>query len=298
MKKLFNLFAASMLVGILFVTSCTDNDEPQDLNPTLNFKGGAGYISQDATLEVNEQFTIGITAQANANSQKNLTNLRVTRTFDNNIWFDWDTAINTNAYSIDANFLALNVEGTERIEFTITDKDDKKSSVSLNITTEQTAGPINFYTQKVLGSYESATGSSFASVDGTIYNLADAKTNADKIDWLYFYGATNEATLAAPDDADAANVFNDVTNGLQTWSKLNMTRFKKVVTAINWDDIVDDSIILQETAEGVIETKINKLAVGDMLAFITEGGKHGMLKIDAITVGTAGTIEIAVKVQQ
>jgi hypothetical protein len=298
MRKLVYLFAVILLAGATFMTSCNKEDEPQDLNPTINFKGGAGYVSQDATLETLEAFTIGITAQANATSQKNLSNLKITRTFDNQVWFEWDSAIDVNFYSIDVNFLALNVEGTERVEFTITDKDGEQAKISLNITTESAAGPINFYTQKILGSYQSATGSSFASIDGTVYNLADAKANADKIDWLYFYGATNAATLAAPDDDDAADVFNDATNGLQTWSVLNDTRFKKVSTAIDWDAVTDDTIIVQETTDGVDQTKINQIAVGDILGFVAANGKHGLIKIDNIVAGADGTIEISVKVQQ
>jgi hypothetical protein len=297
MKKLIYLFAAIMFAGMTFMTSCTKDETPENLDPTINFKGGADYISEDATLETLQQFKIGIIAQSNSNSQKALTNLNITRTFDNTAWFVWDTAIDVTAYDININLLALNVEGTEKIDFTVTDKDGKTATISLNITTVATAGPINSYTDKILGSYQSATGSSFASIDGTVYSLADAKANSEKIDWVYFYGATNAATIASPMDDDAQNVYNDATNGIATWDIKNDTKFKKVVDNIDWADITDDTI-LKEQAVGADQTKINQIAVGDLISFVAANGKTGMIKIDNIVTGTDGTIDISVKVQQ
>ena len=151
---------------------------------------------------------------------------------------------------------------------------------------------------KILGAQGSSTGSSFASIDGTVYKIADAKANAAKIDWLYFYGATNLATLASPNDAAAASVFNDPTNGLATWSVRNNTLFKKVTGPVDWNGIVNDSLIMIETASGVTNSKINSLVVNNYLSFITASGKKGMIKVEAINGNDSGTITISVKVQQ
>ncbi|MCX6233354.1 MAG: hypothetical protein NT175_01320 [Bacteroidetes bacterium] len=299
MKKLSYLFAILLLAGTSFMMSCKDTTEtPQDLKPNIDFKGGAAYISADATLTTLQEFLIGITASPNTTSGKNLANLKVTRTYNNAVWFEWDTTVNVAYVDIDFSFLALTVAGTERISFVVTDKDGQTNEVALNITTQVVNGPINFFTQKILGSYASSTGSSFASIDGSIYNLADAKANAAKVDWLYFYGGTNHATIAAPDDADAAIVFNDLTNGLSTWSVRNATRLKKITTVVDWAAITDDGTIKQLTADGVTETKIPDLVVGNISGFKTVTGKFGLIKVDNITGTTAGTIEISVKVQQ
>jgi hypothetical protein len=302
MKKISYLFAILLLAGVTVMISCTkDENTNQDLKPTINFKGGAAYISTDATLDVLQEFLIGVTASNNVNSGKNLANLKVTRTFNNAIWFSWDTTFNEPYLDIDFSFLAITVAGTERIAFIVTDKDGQTNEVSLNITTQVVNGPINYYGQivpLVLGSYESSTGSSFASFDGSIYNLAEAKTNAARVDWLYFYGSSNHATIAAPDDADAISVFNDPTNGISTWSVKNATRFKNITTAVDWNAVIDDGPILQLTQDGVTESKISQLAANDVLGFITVTGKHGLIKIGNIVVGAGGTIEISVKVQQ
>jgi hypothetical protein len=302
MKKLVYLFSFLMLSSILLWTSCEEDPiDPGDLTPTINFKGGEGYISTDATLFTDEPFTIGITATNNATSGANLALLEITRTFNNAVWFSWDTTINVAFFNIDVNMQAINVEGTERVSFKVTDKDGYSEEIGVNITTEieNQAGPINSFDQKILGSYGNvSTGSSFASIDGSVYSLAEAKVNQTKVDWMYFYGATLFATLAAPDDAQAATVFNNATNGLQTWTTKNATRFKKVTTAYDWATITDDSIIVLETASGVDQSKFTSLAVGDLLAFTTVSGKSGMIRINAIVTGSDGTIDISVKVQQ
>jgi hypothetical protein len=311
MKRLSYLFAVLLLLGATFMISCTKTEEtPQDLTPTIDFKGGSAYISGDATLDISQDFMIGITASSNSTSGTKLTSLYVSRTYNNAVW--WDSTFTFSETNIDYNFqfTSLTVEGTERIYFKITDKDGQINELALNITTHHAAGLINFFTQKILGAQHSATGSSFASSDGTVYTFLDAYANQAKIDWLYYYGANDKATLASPNDEHAWLVFTwqaDPTKALENWAIKNDTRFKKLDAAsINWDNITDDVIIVEQTQTGVDKTRITQtddaLGVGSILGFITAGGKRGMIKIDAIDAPAGsentGTITISVKVQQ
>ncbi|MCK5838256.1 MAG: hypothetical protein KAG99_00345, partial [Bacteroidales bacterium] len=134
MKRIIYLTTIILFAGATFMTSC--NDEEEDGPPNISFKGGATYISQDATLNTLEAFTIGITASSNTTSAATLTNLNISRTFDNQVWFDWDTALNVDHYDLNVSFIALNVEGVERIAFKVTDEKGMTNEISLNITTE------------------------------------------------------------------------------------------------------------------------------------------------------------------
>lgn len=304
MKKFAYLFSILMIGSLLFWTACEDDDEPGDLKPGLNFKGAAGYISEDATLNTNEPFLVGLNATANANSGAKLALLEITRTFNNAVWFEWDTAIDVAFYNIDINLQAINVVGTERISFKVTDKDGQSSEIAINITTEMAAGPINSYVQKILGAQHSITGSSFASADGTIYQMADAMLNSEKIDWVYYYGDTDNQTIAAPDDEHAKQVFTLLNDA--NWTTHNPTRFNKLdAGTITWDNIADDTQIIALTSSGVDKSRItkkdNNLAAGDILGFITASNKRGLIRVDAINIGSngkEGTIELSVKVQQ
>ena len=301
MKKFRYLLFIALASGLAMLNSCSDDENPTpvDETPTINFVGGAGYISSDATLKVNEAFKVGINAFSNATSGANLVKFTITRIF-NNIPATQDTTINTEQLNIEVHATANSQVGQEKWYFKVTDKNNQTKEISFTITTEAviTYGTINEFSMKILGAQDNATGSSFASIDGTVYSITDAKANAAKIDWLYFYGATNLATLASPNDADAASVFNNATWGLQTWSVRNNTLFKKVTDPVDWNGIVNDSLILINTASGVTNTKSNNLVVNNYLSFITASGKKGMIKVESIDGTQTGTITISVKVQQ
>jgi hypothetical protein len=299
MKKMHYLLGVVLISSISFLNSCSKSSDetPVDQTPSINFVGGSGFVSSDVTLTVNESFKVGITAFSNTNSAAKLTLFTITRVF-NNTPSSQDTTISTTSFNINVLAHANSQVGQEKWLFKITDKNGYSKEISFTITTTAASGPINTFSMKILGAQGSTTGSSFASIDGTVYKLADAKTNASKIDWLYFYGATNLATLAAPDDADAATVFNDPTNGLPTWSVKNNTLFKKVTDVVDWNSITDDAVIVAQTASGVTNTKINNLAANDILAFISASGKKGMIKVESISPNSDGTITISVKVQQ
>jgi len=299
MKKRLSIVFGLLAAGMLMFTSCSDDStEPGDINPSMTFVGGTGYTSGDVTFTTGTEFTVGINAFSSTESNAKLTNFKVTRVFGNKPEVVLDSTFNKDQFSIDMIFNANAEVGTENFIFLITDKDGKTKQLNFVVTTQSAAGPINTFSMKIMGAQQSTTGSSFASIDGSVYSLADAKTNAIKVDWLYFYGATNHATLAAPDDADAATIFNNATNGLQEWAVLNPTRFKKVTDAIDWDNINNDAVIVAQTATGVTLTKANELAASDVLAFVTATGKKGLIKVNSISGTATGTITISVKVQQ
>lgn len=290
----------SLMMVVTFLSSCSKDEDPEipvDKTPALTFKVEQGYVSGNATMNTNTAFKVGIIGLSNSNTGAKLVKLTITRVF-NNIPASQDTTFNSNSLNVVINAVSGNLAGQENWFFEVTDKDGQSKKIGFVITTTAASGPITSYSMKIMGAQGSTTGSSFASVDGNVYSLANAKTNAAKIDWLYFYGATNMATLASPKDTDAAEVFSDPTNGLATWSVRNNTMFKKVSDAINWDNITTDEVIVAQTISGVTNTKVNNLAVNNILAFITESGKKGLIRIESITGTNNGTITISVKVQQ
>lgn len=299
MKNFVKITLCLIGIGMLFITSCTkDSSNPEPQLPTIQFIGGTGYTSTDVTVTAGSPLKFGINAFSNTSTNTKLVNFTITRVFNNIPSVVLDSTINTNTYSVTLNTSASSVAGAENIIFKITDKNNNSASVNVIITTTPGAGPITTWTQKIIGAQANITGSSFASTNGNIYTLANAKTNSVLIDWVYFYGASNLATLACPADPDAQSIFNNATNGIQTWTTKNLTLFKKVTSGIVWSDITDDSVIVTETASGVDKTKMSQLATGDILAFIAASGKKGLIKVDAIAPNSDGTITVSVKVQQ
>jgi hypothetical protein len=299
MKKLSFLFAIVLMASMPFLTSCGTDDGTTEVKPTINFTGGAGFTSSDVTLQAGDPIKVGISAFSNTSSKTKLKTLKVVRTFNNTPFTALDSTLNsTDAFNITLESFAYPAAGVEKWTFTITDKDGEFSEISFNITTTA-GGPINEYSQKILGSYDnSAYGSSFASADGTVYSLADAKANAAKIDWMYYYGATAFATFSAPSDASASSVFSG-TNGPANWSVRNDTKLGKVTlpTGLTWASITTDAEIVILASEAS-DSKVTALTVGQIVAFKTVTGKLGLIKVEAITGTGAGTITYSVKVQK
>ena len=273
-------------------TGCETTDE----GPSIQFFGGA-YIDDDVTVEPGGVLKFSWLA---TKGTSNLASFTIER--DNITLAGYpDESVPNDNYKDSVNLEAPLNEGEYVYELIVTDKNDLTATGSFTITVEQTGGPINSWTA-TLGSYLSATGSSFASITGEVYQMDDAKTNSGLIDFLYYYGASNLAALAAPDDGDAATVFSGG-NGLGTWTTRNSTKLKgTTLSATDFDGIANDLLIVAN-ATGASGTSEHHLEVGDVVAFITDadktgGSKMGLIKIVSITGEAAGTMQIAVKVQQ
>jgi len=293
MKKLTFAISILLISTLPFFSSCgTDGDATP---PSIMFNAAPGYTTSDVTVPANTQVKIGIIASS---TSAKLTNIKITQTVNSSQTTVHDSTFSSDSYSINFNVKAASQAGTATFTFKITAADGESAEISLSITT--TAGPITSYSQKILGSYDNTTtGSSFASANGTVYSLADAKTNASKIDWMYYYGsASNLATLVAPVDATASTVFSG-TNGPANWTVRNDTKFAKVTlpAGVTWENITTDAEIIP-LATGLTETKVNMLTVGQIVSFKTITGKMGLIKIEAISGTAAGSITYSVKVQQ
>ena len=289
MKKI-SLLLTVVLIGFIGVfTSC---DEAADLlNPKLEFFGGT-YIDEDVTVEPGAAISFSWLATKGTNNLKTFSISRDGVTLDGYPNEDIENDNYTGQVTLEA---PLN-EGAYVYTFTVTDSKDKTASVSFTITVEASGGPIMTWS-KTLGSHRSSTGSSFASTTGTVYSIADAKTNSAAVDFMYFYGASNEATLAAPDDSDVPTVFASA-DGPASWSTKNATRFATTTLSAGDFDAITDDLAVVTAATGASATKVNMLETGDVVAFVTAAGKMGLVKVVSITAGDDGSMDIAVIVQE
>jgi hypothetical protein len=293
MKRLSFLASLMLVAFVGFFSGCETTNE----GPSLQFFGGK-YIDDDVTVAPGGVLKFSWLA---TKGSSNLASFTIEREGVTLAGYP-DESIPNDNYKDSVSLEAPMNEGEYVYELIVTDKNDLTASGKFTITVEQTGEPINSWTA-TLGAHQSATGSSFASITGEVYQMDDAKTNATLIDFLYFYGATNHATVAAPDDATAATVFNNANNGLATWSTKNSTRFKSTsLTAANFDEIAND-LLITSNATGASDSYKNQLSVGDVIAFITDadkagGSKMGLIKVVSISGEAAGTMQIAVKVQQ
>jgi hypothetical protein len=298
MKRIIVFLSAILITSITLFTSCTEDTTNPDLPPSISFVAGANYISADATVDISTNFTVKVLVEPNATSGKVVESLKVTGTFNNQLVRDTTFALN-NATTMEITFTAASTIGEENLEFTAIDKDNQSAKISLKITTVEPAGnPILTWTEKIVGSWNNLTGSSFASINGNIYTLDQAFANQGLIDYMYWWGASTSATIGAPDDANAALVFNTGDYKLDNWTTKNPTRFKTTTVTVAAFDAMTDDTDIKDIAEGADQTRIGGLAVDQVIAFVTASGKKGLIKVKVITEGSDGSLTMDVKVQE
>lgn len=307
MKKLSYLFIAVILAGLTILSGCNkdnDDDDNVNLDPVLEFIGGVDFISQDVTKMANAILRFGIRCESNTTSGKKLTNFKLTVVYNNVPTVLHDSTFNEFSYNMDYEINPPHPVGEHNFIFRVTDTEGKYQERSIIVTIEPAGGLIYEYNDGFLGSYASDDGSSFAAADGTTYDMTNAIANSGMIDWMYSFGASaeNQAVFMAPADNLAVEFFGET--NMNAFATRNETKFKKVTETVDWDNIVDDVKIVELTASGVDYTAIKQLAVGDIIAFITDpnkstfAGKKGLIKVIAITTGGDGDITFEVKVQQ
>ena len=107
-----------------------------------------------------------------------------------------------------------------------------------------------------------------------------ARTNSDKIDFVYYYGQNDKNTLASPSNTDGAQVIwgNEITS----WTTKNVTLFStNVINAATFETIkaskVDDAFYNIDFTKNTTEKYIN-FGVNKVVAFKTAGGKIGLAR--------------------
>jgi hypothetical protein len=299
MKKL-NLLFTLMVVALLGVMTSCEEESTDPQPPTLDFKGGANYIAQDATVDIGSDFVIGINVASNAETEAELTNVTVERIFDNVPQTVIDTTFDKNvtSFSADVTFETQSSEGEERIVFTAEDEDGESVTKEIKITYESSPEPINTYSAVLMGAQSNLTTGSFLNSHTGDVSLQDAaEANSGDIDVIYYFGSTNNATLTAPDDATVNGGSGNLSLA-ESFTTKNATRFNTNpgVSESEFDAMTDDETII--TLSDFSASKVTQLGVGEVIAFETADGKKGLIKVSDLEDGASGSIEIHVKVQQ
>lgn len=304
-KSLISLTTFILLVTIF--VSCSKEETKETPPPTISFLtgihpgSGLPYITKDTSLVKGTKFAFGIAASTG--SGDNLKRLLIKGNFENVSYRTLiDTTFDSPSITYDStNFAYTGDPGNEDFEFTVWDKNDQSATIGFTITTEPEPPSIKEYEGIILGAQANTTGSSFATENGNVYTIEEAKINSEQVDFLYFFLAPNNATLAAPNDATAMSIFTGA-NGLSHWAVRNPTKFKLTnKTSDDFDDIQSSQQISAIcNAVGLPNlTILSNLEPNKVILFQTHDDLFGLIRIDAITgENNAGTIEISVKVQQ
>jgi hypothetical protein len=304
MKKISKFFSMLAFAAVALLSSCSDEDDPKPA-PSLDFVAGAGYTTGDVTLEPGSTLKVKWVANK-GDKDMDLFSIKV----NNGYLADYaPDGANSNPYSLKGSnqntyqgevstTVSSNVGTTETYTFTVTDKNGNSTSKTIKVTigTAQT-GAIDTWTAVILGNENHTTLGSFYDAEGNVvYTQANAKTNATLVDFVYYHGVTNGAAMAAPSNTDAEAIFT----GLGTWTTRNATKFKTTTLNQTQFNAITAGSELATQATGATNTQVTNLAVGQVFAFTTVGGKSGLAYVSQLSgsATASGTITITVKVQK
>lgn len=262
-----------------------------DLSPTIGFIQNAGFVSGNAEMNVDSAFNVGIIANSSG-SEKNLVSFVVVRTFMNNPDTVVDNVLSSPDYSWESAFNANDLTGEEEWSFHITDEDGESAYLSFIVTTTAVGGEISTYLYVNLGSYnEPIYGAFFGTTTGLVYSSLEAMQNQELIDFAFYFGATNKATLGAPSNSNVKAVFD--LEG--TWTWFNETLFQEAPVTASEFDAIGSSYSFPAFTGG--EDDINHLECDDVVFFKTVNEKLGFVKVNSIN-NKGDIINIDVKVMK
>lgn len=279
-------------------TSCTKEDDPD--GPQISF-------SNNLTETTLPKGTTAWEINANITSLAGLEEVKVfqvTSAGEDQIGTAITSFPDKNDYDLKVNITGIMEQTT--IKVSATDKNNVTNSKNfvIKVTANDpipATDKLVFYTGTMaaqLGAQNSALGSSYATSTGSVYLSSAAKTNASKVDFIYYYSST--ASVAAEIISPKYAADNGGVVSANTWTVKNETMFKKTtLTAAQFNGIVaTDESLVTSNATGFTEQRVTALVANDVFAFKTAAGKLGLAKVVSVEGTSAGKITIEVKVQK
>ena len=181
----------------------------------------------------------------------------------------------------------LVIEATDKKGRTVT------AEYSINVQGGSTAGLAAAFQRNLRLGFNklNSVGSSYSVKSGRVLLLQQAKAAQTEVDFMFFYGAKNGVTIAAPADEVVTRVFNNASYGVQTWGMRNVTTFVKA--NLDFEKATDADIAAAMNRGG--GTKVNHLRSGETVAFKTASGQIGLVQLTQVGPNSGSTLSINVR---
>lgn len=292
MRKLFlNAMPLLGVLGLLFLTGCDEDDE------ILN--GGGPDISiqvngeNETTFEgfVGETFQLNMDVEDDDGIDSVVVRKLIDGVEDDNFQTEIFTAGGQTTFSdsLDIEIVVGDTAENVQIEVAAFDSEGNSSTETIDLS----ISPIRTYTAVLLYAplAEESSESFFSASTGETYTVneveADEEPDSEDIDFGYYYGVTNAATLASPAAYPAA--ITDISD----WDTRNNTLLRQTeISDSEFQENQNDTQFISDAfdngTEGTDPGAVNNLQEGDILAFELDnnrGANRGLIRITGIVDG-------------
>ena len=283
------LLSLLLLVTALFWLSGCGDDSEDDVTPAPSITITGTPELTDNSFTGYEGDTLMLEVDVNAPAGFNNVQFLVNGVNDTIISRPAGNAVNT--FSTDYEYVLGDV-GDVTLSLMATDDENQSSTQNIDITIEQK--PTNHYTAKLLysPSGDGNTKTFFSTNDGMTYSKTDVEgtvqTVSPLVDFGYYYGVTDEASIASP-DAYPSTIYD-----LSAWTTRNATLLRTTnmsvgdfTSHLNDIDYINDAF--DNGTAGTSEGVASMLTPGLILAFELDdakGNKRGLIRVLDIEAGT------------
>lgn len=297
-KTLYYSLSVLALFGLLTLQSCNDDD----VLPVLNVSSSTeGYADGTFTAEVGDELTLNISVEA----EEGFKSILVSKSTGDVLLSEEASEDKQESYSTTLTYtvVAEDVNAGNTITILVSDENDNTEEFVVTLSVEEAPVAAVKYSATLLTAPQGDNTSKtfFSTDDGSTYSRNDVETTADpvspKIDFGYYFGSTNKASLASPDS------YPSTIYDLSAWGTKNATKLKLTeMPAEHFTSIVSNADILTHygmTDMSDADGDVISLAVGQTIAFeldAAKGSLKGFIYVKSIVEGTGsdGKIEIEV----
>lgn len=172
-----------------------------------------------------------------------------------------------------------------------------QGTITINYGGDNPAAEVKEYTATILAApTDDGKSETFISlIDGELYKINEGEEMVAYWDFGYFYGLTNNASLASTYDYPS-NVI-DIVSIAKITDKEDLNKTYFAISTMNFDNVVYASDL-----NGIVKSDkqtITKLKVGDVVEFVDNYDNKGLIKVTEIkgTYNAGDYIKLNIKVQ-
>jgi hypothetical protein len=285
-----------LLILAVLASACKKSEENK-IPPTIKLIHEAGYIAGDTMLASGDEIKVKVQL---LKGDLNITNFLI-NVYTDSVSTYFDTGMNTENLMWEGDFLKT-LAPTENWKFMAIDREGNATTVGFTITLDTNAqyGDLITYSPIDFGAQDNPnTGGCFDIADSTMYGHLEVAADPNLqtgIDMICFYEADDKHTIASPGANFPDGIFPV---NPADWTHVNTSRYHKTsLTRDDFNNAVNDSIILANYDEGEAKRKAKKLKAEDVYTFKTHDGRLGIFVVNAVEATSEGSVNISLKTQQ
>lgn len=287
---------------LLWISACTKEKEPSP--PMIQLLAGGIYTPNHSVLPIGAPVRFGIVATGTDIEITNLVIKKMTPGGQTTVMLD--SGMNTSGFTVNEVFYQ-SVEDTAQWVFQLMDKNRQFATTSLTLYKDPNSswGGIYEYPSITLGYQDNSQVGHFLNPStGTIYTTDSAALFQEHIDIAVYYFI--DENLPSPTFSSPGEQGGGILTYYPSLSTWTVKRYTKWDISVDADPVPaeafnachNDSLLILSYDDVWGKRKFKWSDPGDVIPFLTVGGKKGLIHVMAADHDPAGTITFALKIQQ